>query len=346
MDFEEFKEELENQGFKKFLSKQLYNWLFDNFENDLNKMNNLSGPFKEYLRENYIMESINILEVQNSKDETLKFLLELADGEKVELVLMRYFDQKNSKKRNTLCISSQVGCQIGCAFCATGMEGFTRNLSASEILEEVFLSNKYLAEYFPGERVSNVVFMGMGEPFLNFDNVLQGSSRISEYFDISKRRISISTSGLTKEIRKFGDLDNGNVLAISLHSAQDSVRSNLIPINYKYNLAELKSACLYYSEVTGKRITFEYILIKDINMDEESISALREFLRDLKYHLNVIPYNKVKGLAFEAPKTKEIRTFVDKLKSFNINVTERKKMGNTIDGACGQLKRNGEGKNR
>ena len=325
------------EGFPAFRTRQLYEWVYDKNVTSLEQMTNLGQQYKEHLERTYRFRTIKVLKVlTDSKEETIKFLLELEDGNTLEMVIMRYLNRDASKERNTLCLSSQVGCPVGCPFCATGKDGLVRNLRRGEILEQVSIANDYLKEL--GARIGNVVFMGMGEPLLNRDQVFAAAAGIHDDFGISSRRITISTSGHVEGIRAMADQGLKYVLAVSLHAARDELRDELVPLNRKYPLQALMEACRYYREKTGKRITFEYIMIDGKNLEERDAKELSRLLEGLDSHINGIPINTVPGSGFIRPTKKTVFRFKSLCEGLGLSFSVREEKGLEIDGACGQLR--------
>ena len=340
------KEEVVNKivaaGFPAFRGKQLLDWVYNKNIVEIETMSNLDKKFKEYLESNIkfiSLETVKILE--DEKGETIKFLLLLGDRNTVEMVIMRYKDKDASKNRNTLCLSSQVGCKVKCPFCATGTSGLVRNLKAEEIVQQVAIANAYLKQF--DTRINNVVFMGMGEPFYNKDEVLKAAGLIKDNFEISSRKITISTSGLVDGIKELADKDLKYVLAISLHAPTDRVRDYLVPVNKKYPLNELMKACRYYQMKTKKRITFEYIMIDSMNIWPDDARQLANLVKGIDCHINGIPVNSVSNSEFKRPKRKDIYAFKKLCEEYGLSFSIREEKGTDIDGACGQL-RNKEGK--
>ena len=322
-------------GMKKFYGKQIFNWLHQKIVRDLNEITNLSLKDRELLSEKAYIPFLNLLKQQVSKiDKTEKFLFKLEDGNTIETVLLRHKD-----KRNTLCISSQVGCPVKCAFCATGQDGFVRNLDVNEIINQVYTVERRLTKQ--GSNINNIVFMGMGEPLLNLSNVLKALDILSNEngINISKRKITISTSGIVPNIEKILLEKLPIELAISLHSAINAKRDMIIPVNRSYPLEDLYAILQEYQRQTKRRISFEYIMINDFNVSDIDANALADFVHEFDHVVNLIPYNPVAGTEFERPSEKKIEKFFTFLKDVRkVNVTLRREKGTDIDGACGQLR--------
>lgn len=334
LNLKELEDVLLSLGMKKFNAKQVYSWLHEKQVRDINDMTNISKKDREKMLEATYIPFLNLLKHQVSKkDGTEKFLFRLEDGNTIETVLLKHRD------RNTLCISSQVGCAIKCDFCATGIDGFKRNLNVNEIVNQVYTVHRRLAK--KGEGVGNIVFMGMGEPMLNIDNVLKAVDIISDEkgLNISKRRITISTSGIVPGIERLLAEKSQVELAISLHAVTDEKRSFIMPINKKYPLQDLFNALVHYQKETKRRISFEYILIDDFNITQRDADFLAEFMHSFDHVLNLIPYNPVADNIHKRPSEEKIRAFFDYLQTERkVNVTLRREKGTDIDGACGQLR--------
>ncbi len=329
--YEELQEELKTQGEKAFRAKQIYEWLHVKTIDDFDEMTNISKALREKLKDNYEILSVHMLERQESKlDGTNKFLFQLHDGNVVESVLMRY------KHGNSVCISSQVGCRMGCRFCASTIGGLVRNLSASEMLGQIYQIQKII-----GERVSNVVIMGTGEPMDNYDNFLKFIHILTDEhgLNISQRNVTVSTCGIVPRIYDLAKEHLQITLALSLHGSNQNKRKELMPVANKYELSEVLEACDTYFEETGRRITFEYSLVHGVNDTPEDAKELIQILKPRNCHLNLIPVNPIKERDFVRPDRKNALNFKNKLEKSGINVTIRREMGADIDGACGQLRR-------
>lgn len=328
---EELKEEMALLGEKPFRAAQLYQWMHVKLARGFEEMTNLPRSLKEKCAEKYEYTSVKVVRMQESAiDGTRKYLFELKDGSLVESVLMKY------KHGNSVCISSQVGCRMGCAFCASTIDGLERSLKPSEMLDQV-----YAITLLSKERVSNVVVMGTGEPMDNYDNLLRFLKLLTDEngLHISQRNITVSTCGLVPEMRRLADEQLQITLALSLHATTDEKRRKLMPVANKYSIAELMEACAYYFEKTGRRITFEYSLVGGVNDTQEDARELTALIKDLNCHVNLIPVNPIKERDFVQSGTPEIAAFKNKLEKNGINVTIRREMGRDIDGACGQLRR-------
>ena len=312
----------------KFRAKQIHNWIYHKSVSSIDEMTDLAKSFREELKQKYILTDTKIKVKQESADGTLKYLIEYPDGECVETVLMRFDNRANL----TACVSSQVGCAVNCSFCATGKRGFIRNLSYKEIIEQVLTIQRDT-----GLKVTNIVFMGQGEPLLNLDNVLKSIDIFNSDFQIGARRITVSTSGIIPKINELANYELQSTLAVSLHAPVHDIRKKIMPIEEKYPLSKLKPALLDYIEKTGRRITIEYILIKDFNSDIDCAKELAYFLKDLKCNINLIPYNDVTSTGFKKPSNNEIMKFKYLLEHSGKKVTVRLERGADIDAACGQL---------
>ena len=322
---------LENNQ-QKFRIKQLNEWLWGKGVNSFDQMSSLSKDLRELLNEKFEFKPAKIDQEFKSTDGTIKFSFKLFDDKLVEGVLIP------SKKRVTACISSQIGCSLDCTFCATGTMGLSRNLSSSEIFDQVFKLNEESERNY-GRSLTNIVFMGMGEPLLNYNNLLKSIHHITSEkgMAISPRRITVSTAGLSKQIMKLADDEVKFNLAISLHSAIDEIRSDLMPINNAINLQTLKESIRYFYEKTNNRVTYEYILFKGINDNLDDARKLAAFCRISPCKVNLIEYNTVDGFDFEKSTEENTEGFIEFLEHTNIIVHLRKSKGKDIDAACGQL---------
>lgn len=328
---DELKEEIRALGEKEFRAAQLYEWMHQKLAVSYEEMTNLPKAFRERLRQEYSYASLHMVREQISKqDGTRKYLFQLADGNLIETVLMKYHHG------NSVCISSQVGCRMGCRFCASTLDGLERSLTASEMLEQIYEVTRHI-----GERISNVVVMGMGEPLDNYDNLLKFLRMISDEngLNISQRNLTVSTCGLVPGMRRLADEKLQITLALSLHAITDEKRREIMPVANSYSIAELMDACDYYFEQTGRRITFEYSLIGGINDSEEEADALVGLAAPLHAHVNLIPINPVKERKYRSSGRASVENFKNRLEKRKINVTVRREMGRDIDGACGQLRR-------
>ena len=331
LSLDELKIEMEGIGEKVFRAKQVYEWLHTKLADSFEEMTNLSKNLREKLEAAYCIPSVKMLERQVSKlDGTNKFLFQLEDGNVVESVLMRY------KHGNSVCISSQVGCRMGCKFCASTIGGLERNLLPAEMLGQVYQIQK-----ISGERVSNIVIMGTGEPLDNYDNLVKFLKMLSDDkgLNISQRNITVSTCGLVEMIKKLADEKLQITLAISLHAPNDTIRKELMPVANKYKIEEVLDACRYYYEQTGRRITFEYSLVQGVNDSEENALELITRIKGMNCHVNLIPVNPIKERNYTHSEDKYIQKFKFILEKNHINCTIRREMGSDIDAACGQLRK-------
>ncbi len=313
----------------KFRARQIHNWIYLKSVSSIDEMTDLSVKFREELKAVAKISDVKIKVKQVSSDGTIKYLLEYPDGECVETVLMRFDNRANL----TACVSSQVGCAVNCSFCATGKRGFIRNLTYKEIIEQVLTIQRDT-----GLKVTNVVFMGQGEPLLNLENVLKAMEIFNEDFQIGARRLTVSTSGIVPQINKLADLDMQSTLAISLHAPNHIIRQQLMQIENKYPMEELKKAMKNYVDKTGRRITIEYLLIKDLNDTVESAKELAYYLRDIKCNINLIPYNPTEKNDYKKPSNNSIMKFKYLMEHSGKKVTVRLERGADIDAACGQLR--------
>ncbi len=313
----------------KFRARQIHNWIYLKSVSSIDEMTDLSVKFREELKSVAAVTDVKIKAKQVSSDGTIKYLLEFSDGECVETVLMRFDNRANL----TACVSSQVGCAVNCSFCATGKRGFIRNLTAKEIIEQVLTIQRDT-----GLKVTNVVFMGQGEPLLNLENVLRAMEIFNEDFQIGARRLTVSTSGIIPQINKLAEFNMQSTLAISLHAPNHNIRRKIMKIEDKYNMADLKTSLKNYVDKTGRRITIEYLLIKDVNDTVENAKELAYYLSDIKCNINLIPYNPTEQNDYKRPSNNSVMKFKYLLEHSGKKVTVRLERGADIDAACGQLK--------
>ncbi len=330
-------EELENfiisLGEKKFRAKQIFVWLSRAVES-FDEMTDISKDFRQKLAEYSYISTVEIEQKWESKlDKTKKYLLRLADGNAVESVVMYY------KHGITICISCQVGCRMGCKFCASTIGGKVRDLTAGEILDEVLFVQKDI-----GERISNIVMMGIGEPFDNYENTVKFLKNVNnpDGLNIGFRHISVSTCGVVPKIREFAELDFPVTLSISLHAPSDDTRSAIMPVNNAYNVDMLIDACKEYIDKTHRRISFEYAIISGVNDNAQSAHKLAKKLKGMLCHINLIPVNNVEENNFKKPSKQKIADFVNIIEKYGIPVTVRRELGSDISASCGQLRRNRE----
>ena len=325
---EELIEYIESLGEKKFRANQIFSWIWAKNASSFDDMTDVKKEFRAKLNEFCQIFDCKIKTRQISSDGTVKYLIEFSDGLCAETVLMRFDNRSNL----SMCVSSQIGCKMGCIFCATGKNGFKRNLEPHEIVSQILL-----AQIDTGLKITNVVFMGQGEPLDNFENVRKALYLINKNLQISIRRITLSTSGIIPKINKLAQNDLIPTLAISLHAPNHKIRESIMPVEKKYNIEELKHALLNYSSKTKDRVTIEYILIKDLNDSTECAKELIEYLKDLKCNINLIPYNSVANDKYQKPDKKTMMKFKYLLEESGKKVTIRLERGADIDAACGQL---------
>ena len=330
MTVDELKELVTALGDKPFRAKQIYSWLHEHMVTSWDEMTNLSRGLREKLKE-YPVTALEVVDVQTSRlDGTQKYLFRLSDGNVIESVLMRY------KHGNSVCISSQVGCRMGCRFCASTLDGLVRGLTPSEMLDQIYQIGRDT-----GERVSNVVVMGTGEPMDNFDNLLKFIELLTDEngLNISQRNVTVSTCGIVPRMRELADKKLQITLALSLHASTQEKRLELMPVANKYEIHEVIDACRYYFEQTGRRITFEYSLVGGVNDTDEDVRNLCRLIKGINCHVNLIPVNPIKERDYVQPDVRVTTEFKNKLEKNGINATIRREMGRDIDGACGQLRK-------
>ncbi len=320
------------RGLPKYRVQQLTSWVYQRRANAFDDMTDLPVALRTELNDAFVVWSTKVVKHRRASDGTEKLLVQLDDGGQVECVLLR------EGERRSICVSSQVGCAMGCRFCASGLDGVERNLTTGEILEQMLLLQRLLPA---NERLSHIVMMGMGEPLANLDHVLPALARANAPagLGISPRRITLSTVGLPKSIDRLADRDSHYQLAVSLHAPNDTLRNQLVPVNRKTGLQAILTAADRYFERSGRRLTYEYVLLKGVNDSETHASELAQLLRGRNGLLNVIPYNPVSGLPYETPSKVTIQRFRATLERMGINVQERRRKGDRIDAACGQLRR-------
>ena len=331
MNLEELQEELLILGEKKYVASQIYSWLHKHLVSSFDEMTNISKNLREKLKKNYYISDCTIeKKLVSVYDETVKYLFRLSDGELIESVVMKY------KYGRTICVSSQVGCRMGCKFCASGIAGFVRNLLPGEILAQIYTAQKDL-----GVRISHVVMMGVGEPLDNFDNVIRFLELISDENgqNLGMRNISLSTCGVVSGIYKLLEKKLQLTLSISLHAPSDEIRNKTMPVNSKWNIETLLSACRDYTKATNRRISFEYAIISGVNDSDECALLLSKKLKGMLCHVNLIPVNSVKERDFVKSSNERINSFIRILEKNGINVTVRRTLGSDINASCGQLRR-------
>lgn len=331
LTFEELENLILSLGEKKFRAAQVFSWLHKGVRS-YDEMTNVSKSLKENLAKDYYVSSPEIVKKLESKiDKTKKYLFKLYDGNMVESVVMYY------NHGISICVSSQVGCAMGCKFCASTIGGLVRSLTPGEILDQIIF-----AQLDIGERISNIVMMGIGEPLANFSNVVKFLNIVNDDrgLNIGYRHISISTCGIVPKIIELGNLNLPITLSISLHASNDDVRSSIMPVNNTYNISELLSACKKYQQITGRRISFEYAIIKGVNDTDTHAEKLSKLLKGMLCHVNVIPVNKVEENSFEKPDMKRINSFIKTIEKYGITATVRRRLGSDINASCGQLRKN------
>jgi len=322
---------------RPYRAKQIVDWLYEKRIGSFDEMSDLPHPLRQQLADEFRFGELETVRVLGSKDTTRKFLFRLGDRSLIESVLIPASPALYGARsdRRTICVSTQVGCAYGCKFCASGLDGFSRNLDASEIVQQLLAIEKET-----GERIDNVVFMGMGEPLANFANVVRAIRIINAPWglEIGARHITVSTSGLAPQIKKLADEPIQSRLAISLHGATDEVRNRIMPVNRKYNLTTLLAACDYYASRKKQRIYFEYILIAGVNDSEEQAHLLAGHARRIGARINLIPYNTVQGLEWSRPSREKQERFLSIVRGHGVVATLRREKGHDIEAACGQLR--------
>ena len=332
LKLEELIDFLKNQNIPSYRAKQIHEWLWKKRAINFDEMTSLSLSLRELLEQNFCLNAVKIHKAEKSSDGTIKYSLKLYDNKLVEGVLIP------SKKRLTACISSQVGCSLSCTFCATGTLKLERNLNYAEIYDQIFILNEEALLNF-GKPLSNIVYMGMGEPLLNYENLLKSIELVSSKtgLSMSPKRITVSTAGIAKMIKKLADDDVRFNLAISLHTSDDKKREEIMPINKSINLEELKESIKYFFEKTGTRITYEYILFKDINDSLDDAHELVKFCKSTPCKVNLIEYNSVDNIPFQKASNNKTEKFINFLNEKNVIVNLRRSKGKDINAACGQL---------
>lgn len=331
MNLQELTDFVKELGEKPFRAKQLYQWMHVKLAASFDEMTNLSKDFREKLKQETRYTSLETVEMfESGIDGTRKYLFGLGDGNIIESVFMRY------KHGNSVCISSQVGCRMGCRFCASTLDGLERNLTAGEMLDQI-----YRIQVSTGERVSNIVVMGSGEPMDNYENLIRFLHLLSDEngLNISQRNITVSTCGIVPGIKRLCEEGLSITLALSLHAPNDEVRKTLMPVANKYSLSEILPACKEYFEKTGRRLTFEYSLVQGVNDNLDEAKKLAALLKDMHGHVNLIPVNPIRERDYKQSNKEAIEEFKSYLEKKGINVTVRREMGRDIGGACGQLRK-------
>lgn len=332
LQLEELKDWLKDQGDKPFRAEQIFDWLYKKRAASFDEMSNLSKPLRDKLEEHFVLTNLSTIIQQTSSDGTIKFLFEMQDGVSIETVLMRH------EYGNSVCVTTQVGCRIGCTFCASTLGGLKRNLEAGEIVAQVVKVQQALDE--TDERVSSIVIMGIGEPFDNYDNMLSFLKIVNhdKGLNIGARHITVSTSGIIPKIYEFADENMQINFAISLHAPNSELRSRLMPINRAYKLPDLMDSVRYYVNKTGRRISFEYGLFGGVNDQVEHAEELAQLVKGLKCHINLIPVNYVPERDYVRTPKSQIFKFERTLRDLGVNVTIRREQGHDIEAACGQLR--------
>ncbi len=337
---EKLEKQMELEGQKKYRATQLFKWVYEKKAKTFDEMSDVSKSFREVLNEKYSLHKPTIFKKQVSSDGTIKLLLELEDGNKVETVLMRY------NYGDVACVTSEVGCNMGCAFCASGLLKKKRVLEVYEIVGQVLVLNDILDEEGNGEKITHVVVMGTGEPFDNYDNVMDFVRIINHPHSlaIGARHITVSTCGIPDKIRQYAHEGLQINLAISLHAPNDEIRNKIMPISLKHPMNELMDAVKYYEKEADRRVTFEYILLGGLNDSLENAKELARLIKGTKAYVNLIPYNPIKELKYIRSSNETIHAFMNMLLSCGVNATIRKEFGTDIDAACGQLRAKNEQK--
>ena len=330
-NYDELQDEIKSIGEKPFRAKQIYAWLHEKLAEEFDEMTNLSKALREKLDQAYEIRKVKVVAHQISKvDPTEKFLFELEDGNRIESVLMKY------NYGNSVCISSQVGCRMGCRFCASTLDGLVRGLRPSEMIDQIYRIGKDI-----GERISNVVVMGTGEPLDNYDNLLRFIELLTDEngINISQRNLTVSTCGIVPRMRQLADEKLSITLALSLHASNQEKRKALMPVANSFDIHDVVDACKYYFAQTGRRVTFEYSLVGGVNDTAEDAAELSALVHGMNCHINLIPVNPIKERDYVQSNKDVIEAFKKRLEKNGINVTIRREMGRDIDGACGQLRK-------
>lgn len=334
----ELKHFFDELGFETYRADQVFQWMYQKNVSSIDEMTNLSKKAREELKEKASFYTIRPVQQQVSKDGTTKFLFELFDGKRIESVLIPEFFDDGVADRLTVCVSSQVGCVFGCAFCATGKMGLFRNLKVGEIVDQLAYINLFALEKY-GKRITNIVYMGMGEPFHNYENVIESAHIVCEpkSIGLSPKRITISSVGLTKMIKRFGEEKQPFNLAISLHAPNDEKRDKIMPINESLDLKSLRQALQFYYKQTQNPITYEYLLFDQFNDSKEDALQLAEIARWVPSKINIIMYNKVQGVSLNRADESRLDNFMRVLTKYKVRATVRRSRGDDIDAGCGQL---------
>lgn len=327
-------------GQPAFRGRQLFRWLYGKGARSFDEMTNLPKAFRDHLAKHATINALVLDDIQFAADRTIKCLFKLPSGQRVESVLIPDFDKENNPKRLTVCVSSQVGCAMGCTFCATGLMGFKQNLNAAEIFDQVWQLNSLSTEHF-GRPITNIVYMGMGEPMQNYNSVLQSTKLLAaeEGLGLSPKRITVSTVGLARRIKQLADDNTRFNLAVSLHAPTDDKRSSIMPVNRneRTDIGALMDSLKYYTEKTGRRITFEYCMFHEFNDTQEDAKELAALAQQIPSKVNLIMYNPVENVPFKKTSESRLNRFIQVLTKKGVLVTVRRSRGQDIDAACGQL---------
>ncbi len=329
MTFDEMSQAFKENSIQAFRAKQVYEWLHKHLVSSYDEMLNLPKNLREELKQKFPIVTCNVVRKQVSFDGTVKLLFSVADGDYIECVVMKY------KYGYTICVSSQVGCKMGCAFCASTLGGFKRSLSAGEILSQVYRAQREI-----GERISHIVLMGMGEPMDNFENVMRFITLVTDEkgLNLSMRNISLSTCGVVPKIQELLNKHLQLTLSISLHAPNDEIRSKIMPINKRYHIEKLLGVCRKYTKETSRRISFEYAMLSGVNDSDECAKELASRLKGMLCHVNLIPVNEVQESPFKPSSPERVQSFADILEKSGVTTTVRRKLGSDIDASCGQLR--------
>ncbi len=337
MNLLRLQEELQSIGGPSYRARQVQGWVYKRLAGSFDEMSDLPISLRTKLKDKFRFCTLSPCNETGSRGDTVKTLFKLGDGKTIETALMHY-PEAAGKERNTVCVSTQVGCPVGCPFCATGQQGFERNLTCGEIIDQVLYFARYLKD--GGGKINNIVFMGMGEPLANYESLLQAIERLNsaDMFGLSARSMVISTSGLIPQINRLSREKLQVGLSISLHTADDVLRNRLVPVNKKYPLRELMSACRSYFDATGRRITFEYALFAGVNDSPAHALSLAHLLHGFNCHVNLIPSNNTGNCEYHAPSADIVQSFKQELERLGINATIRRSRGQDINAGCGQLR--------
>ena len=339
LDFKQLEDLVKSLGAYAYRTKQVAGWVYQRFAVSFDEMTDLPGAFRDVLAEKVSLQALAPVHEVDSRDGTIKVLFALGDGETIESTLMPY-PAPGGKTHYTICLSTQVGCPVSCAFCATGQQGFVRNLSPGEIISQVLFFARRIHQTEPENSITNLVFMGMGEPLANYDNVLQAIEMINspDAFGLGARNMTVSTAGLVPQIKRLSKEKLQINLAVSLHASKDNLRNLLVPVNNKYPLEQLIPACRDYVAATGRRISFEYILFEGLNDSLVDARSLVHLIQGINCHVNLIVANRTADTKYRSPLPETVKAFEDELTRLHIVCTVRKGRGADIDAGCGQLR--------